>query len=161
MSDVAKLEGLGNSKLALELDTQQKQTLADVMEMRDFAQGDVLVEEGRSDDHLYVLVSGAIGIVKGMGSESEATLNTVRPGEVVGELSFLDGATRYASLVALADSRVLSLSREALESLLQDNPVLVYRVMRSIVRIVHDIQRQLSMQTVELTNYLYKAHGRY
>ena len=38
---------------------------------------------------------------------------------------------------------------------------LVYRVMRAIVRVVHDIQRRLSMQTTELTNYLYKTHGRY
>jgi hypothetical protein len=29
------------------------------------------------------------------------------------------------------------------------------------VRVVHDLQRRLSMQTAELTNYLYKTHGRY
>ena len=33
--------------------------------------------------------------------------------------------------------------------------------MRAIVRAVHQIQRQLSMQSVELTNYIYKLHGRY
>ena len=80
---------------------------------------------------------------------------------MVGELSFLDGSTRYASLVALADTRVLGLSRDALEGLLESRPRLVYRVMRAIVRVVHDIQRRLSMQTTELTNYLYKTHGRY
>ncbi len=30
-----------------------------------------------------------------------------------------------------------------------------------IVRAVHQIQRQLSMQSAELTNYIYKLHGRY
>ena len=80
---------------------------------------------------------------------------------VAGELSFLDGATRYASLISVADSQVLGLSRGDLESLLDKNPHLVYRVMRAIVRVVHDIQRRLSMQTAELTNYLYKTHGRY
>jgi hypothetical protein len=33
--------------------------------------------------------------------------------------------------------------------------------MRAIVRTVHAIQRRLSMQSVELTNYIYKQHGRY
>jgi CRP-like cAMP-binding protein len=56
---------------------------------------------------------------------------------------------------------VLGLSRGDLEGLLERDPQLVYRVMRAIVRIVHDIQRRLSMQTSELTNYLYKTHGRY
>ena len=48
-----------------------------------------------------------------------------------------------------------------LEGLLDSNPHLVYRVMRAIVRVVHELQRRLSMQTAELTNYLYKTHGRY
>ena len=37
----------------------------------------------------------------------------------------------------------------------------VYRVMRAIIRTVHAIQRRLSMQQVELTNYIYKQHGKY
>jgi CRP-like cAMP-binding protein len=61
----------------------------------------------------------------------------------------------------MAETRVLGLSRGDLEALLDRDPQLVYRIMRAIVRIVHDIQRRLSMQTVELTNYLYKTHGRY
>jgi CRP-like cAMP-binding protein len=93
--------------------------------------------------------------------EEEVTLNAIRPGNMVGELSFLDGASRYASLVALSDTRVLGLSRSDLEALLEANPKVVYHVMRAIVRVVHDIQRRMSMQTAELTNYLYKTHGRY
>jgi CRP/FNR family cyclic AMP-dependent transcriptional regulator len=102
-----------------------------------------------------------LGVVRGAGSEGEVTLNAIRPGDVVGELSFLDGATRYASLVALSDTRVLGLSRDALEGLLETRPKVVYHVMRAIVRVVHEIQRRMSMQTAELTNYLYKTHGRY
>ena len=49
-------------------------------------------------------------------------MEQIRPGDVVGELSFLDGATRYASLVALSDTRVLGLSRSALEGMLDTHP---------------------------------------
>jgi len=100
-------------------------------------------------------------VVKAAGTDNEVTLNVLKPGDVVGELSFLDGATRYASLVALDGTRVLGLSRGDLEGLLDSHPHVVYRVMRAIVRVVHDLQRRLSMQTAELTNYLYKTHGRY
>jgi CRP/FNR family cyclic AMP-dependent transcriptional regulator len=131
------------------------------MTLRDLVQGEVLVREGDTDDHLYVVASGVLGIVKAAGTPNEVILNAVSPGDVVGELSFLDGATRFASLTAMSDTRVLGLSRGDLEGLLEKNPQLVYRVMRAIVRVVHDIQRRLSMQTAELTNYLYKTHGRY
>jgi CRP-like cAMP-binding protein len=163
MTQAAILEGLSKSKLAIEMTEEQRKALAAVMTLRDLAQGEVIVREGESDDHLYLVVSGGVAVVKasGGGSDDEVTLNVIRPGEVVGELSFLDGATRYASLVALDGTRVIGLSRGALEGLLDTNPQLVYRVMRAIVRVVHDLQRRLSMQTAELTNYLYKTHGRY
>ena len=34
-------------------------------------------------------------------------------------------------------------------------------VMRAIVRTVHEIQRRISMHATELTNYIYKQHGKY
>jgi CRP-like cAMP-binding protein len=161
MTDAAILEGLSKSKLAVELNDDERRILAGAMRMRELKHGEVLVQEGSADDHLYVVVSGVLGVVRGAGREDEVTLNAIRPGDVVGELSFLDGATRYASLVALSDTRVLGLSRDALEGLLETRPKVVYHVMRAIVRVVHEIQRRLSMQTAELTNYLYKTHGRY
>jgi CRP/FNR family cyclic AMP-dependent transcriptional regulator len=161
MTDAAIVEGLSKSKIATELTPEQCRTLAGAVTVRELQPGDVLVREGESDDHLYIVVSGSLGVIKAVGTENELTLNVMRPGDVVGELSFLDGATRFASLVAVAESRVLGLSRGDLESMLERDPHLVYRIMRAIVRVVHDIQRRLSMQTVELTNYLYKTHGRY
>jgi len=161
MTEAAVLEGLSKSKLAIELNEEERRVLAASMTLRDLKHGEVLVREGSADDHLYVVVSGVLGVVKGSGMEEEVTLNAIRPGDVVGELSFLDGATRYASLVALSDTRVLGLSRPDLEALLESSPKVVYHVMRAIVRVVHEIQRRLSMQTAELTNYLYKTHGRY
>jgi CRP-like cAMP-binding protein len=161
MSEAAILEGLSKSKLAVELNDEERRILAAAMTLRDLQHGEVLIREGSADDHLYVVASGVLGVVKGAGLEEEVTINAIRPGDVVGELSFLDGATRYASLVALSDTRVLGLSRDALEGLLETRPKVVYHVMRAIVRVVHEIQRRLSMQTAELTNYLYKTHGRY
>lgn len=161
MTQAAILEGLSTSRLAIELNDEERRILARAMSLRDLRQGEVLVPEGSADDHLYVVASGVLGVVKGAGMEEEVTLNAIRPGNLVGELSFLDGASRYASLVALSDTRVLSLSRADLERLLDSEPKVVYHVMRAIVRVVHEIQRRMSMQTAELTNYLYKTHGRY
>jgi len=161
MSEAGIFEGLSTSKLAVELNDEERRILAKAMTLRDLKHGEVLVEEGSTDDHLYVVASGVLGVVKAAGTPNEVTLNAIRPGDVVGELSFLDGSRRYASLVALSDTRVLGLSRDALEGLLETRPKVVYHVMRAIVRVVHEIQRRLSMQTAELTNYLYKTHGRY
>ena len=100
-------------------------------------------------------------MVRNAGTPGRVTLLTLTTGDLVGELSFLDETPHYASLVATGATRVFGLERERLESLLGTHPEIVYRVMRAIVRTVHEIQRRISMQTTELTNYIYKQHGKY
>jgi CRP/FNR family transcriptional regulator, cyclic AMP receptor protein len=76
-------------------------------------------------------------------------------------MSFIDGTEHYASLVSRGSTHTFGIEREQLEGLLATHADIVYRVMRAIIRTVHQIQRRLSMQQVELTNYIYKQHGRY
>jgi CRP-like cAMP-binding protein len=154
-------DALKGSKLGFELSDEQLRTLAPYIKFRDLEPGDVLVAEGTSDNHLYILLQGALGVVRNAGKADAVTLFTLTAGDLVGELSFLDATPHYASLVAMGPSRVFGLERERLESLLESHPEVVYRVMRAIVRTTHQIQRRLSMQSVELTNYIYKQHGRY
>jgi CRP-like cAMP-binding protein len=61
----------------------------------------------------------------------------------------------------MAPTRVIGLGRARLEALIETDPLLVYRVMRAIIRAVHQIQYRLSMQQAELSNYIYKQHGKY
>lgn len=161
MGDAKLLGALRNSRLAPELTEPQLATLADHAFSRDLAPGEVLVNEGASDNHLYVLVSGALGVIRGHGSADPVSLFTLAPGDFVGELGFLDGTPHYAAIVALGPVHVVGIERERLESMLHKHPEVVYRVMRAIIRTVHQIQRRLSMQSAELTNYIYKQHGRY
>lgn len=156
-----RLQALRQSRLAAELSDEQCSVLGEKVTLRDLKEGEVLVREGRSDNQLYVIVTGALRVVKNTGSQDEVTFFSIGAGDFVDELSFLDGTEHYASLVALGDTRVLGLEREKLESMLTSRPDIVYKVMRAIVRAVHQIQRRLSMQSVELTNYIYKQHGRY
>lgn len=102
MSTPNLFDALRASKLAAELNDDQARALAAVMELRDLAEGEVLVREGTADEHLYVIVSGVLGVVKNADSPERITLNTLAAGDFAGELSWLDGAQRYASLVAMS-----------------------------------------------------------
>lgn len=161
MTDQALVLALQQSHLGRELSPEQLTTLAGHLVFRDLKPDEVLVREGTSDNHLYVIVTGVLGVVKNAGTAEAVTLFALNAGDLVGELSFIDQTPHYASLVASGPTRVFGLEREHLESLLLEHPALVYRVMRAIIRTVHQIQRRLSMQTVELTNYIYKQHGKY
>jgi len=161
MTEQALIDALQHSRLGTELNGEQAKILADNLRFRDLAPDDVLVAQGTSDNHLYVIVSGALAAVRNAGTPERVTLLTLTAGDLVGELSFIDETPHYASLVATVPTRVFGLERQRLEALLATEPVIVYRVMRAIVRTVHEIQRRISMHATELTNYIYKQHGKY
>jgi CRP-like cAMP-binding protein len=161
MTDQALIEALRRSRLGAELSEEQARTLAGHIHFRDLESDEILVGEGSSDNHLYVIVRGALGVVRNAGTPERITLLTLTPGDLVGELSFIDETRHYASLIAMGPTQVFGLERERLESLLSTHPEIVYRVMRAIVRTVHEIQRRISMHAAELTNYIYKQHGKY
>jgi CRP-like cAMP-binding protein len=160
MDATSNLELVRNSALAAELTADQCRVLAGLIELRELADGEVLVGQGASDKHLYAVVSGALGVAR----ESDGqwvNLHMLTKGDLANELGFMDGRPHYAALRAAGPTRVLSLQREKLESILEREPLIVYRVMRAILRVVHVILNRLAMQSSELTNYVFKVHGKY
>jgi CRP-like cAMP-binding protein len=157
-----KLELVRNSALAVELTGDQCAVLAELVSVRKLADGDVLVRQGTSDNHLYVIVAGALAVARQVEADGQwINLHLLGKGDLAGELGFMDGRPHYAALRATGPTQVLCLEREKLESLLEREPVIVYRVMRAIFRVVHVIVNRMAMQTSELTNYIFKVHGKY
>jgi CRP-like cAMP-binding protein len=159
--DAVLLEAVKTSRLAEGLDDEQVAVLARLLRLQTVQPHEVLAREGSSDNRLYVIVKGTLVIVKHVGTPDETTLATLQPGDFAHELGFLDGAARYASLLAATEGQVLVLERERLESLIDSQPRILYAVMCAIVRTVHRVQTRLAMQATELTNYIVKQHGRY
>jgi CRP/FNR family cyclic AMP-dependent transcriptional regulator len=161
LPEAALIEALRGSPIASSLSVEQSQVLAGLTSLRACAQGEVLGREGAVDDRLLVVIDGSLAVLKHMGTANETLLAALHGGEFAHELGFLDGTPRYASLVATQPTHVLVLRRDALESLIDSHPRILYAVMCAIVRAVHAIQTRLSVQAAELTNYVVKQHGRY
>lgn len=162
MSDRDKANIIRKSKIGAELSGEQCAVLSDLVDIDEYADGEVVVPEGAKDDHLRVVLSGALAVAKKDGDDDEWTrLNVLTAGDLAGELAFLDSRPRYAALVALGPTRVFSLQRARLESLLIKDPVIVYRVMRAIARFAHEVLHRSGSQMAEMTAYLYKTKAKY
>jgi CRP-like cAMP-binding protein len=161
MTDKTAVDLVRESPFGREMNEEEVRVLAGLVTVRDLRDGEVLVEEGHSDSTLHVVVSGAIKVAHRDEDGRQNTLHTMTAHDFVGELSFMDDEVRYASLIASGPTRVFSLNREKFETLVATHPRVVYKAMRAIMRVVHAIQRRLSMQMIELQNYIYKTHGKY
>ena len=150
-----------DSHLGAELSEAEASILAALMSIRELKGGEYLIEEGATDDTLHVIVEGNLEVVKRTAANGTASIAVVREGHLTGELSFIDGSVHTVGLRVLCDSRVISLTRKAFEGVIDKHPQLVYKVMRAVARSAHKIMHQMNHEFIELSNYIFKQHGRY
>src|SRR5690242_3802015 len=108
-TDPSVIEALRASPIGSALSPEQCGVLAALVDWQTCRRGDVVGEEGKVDDRLLVVVEGSLGVTKHVGTRAETLLATLHRGDLAHELGFLDGAPRYASLVAAEPSKVLVL----------------------------------------------------
>jgi CRP-like cAMP-binding protein len=107
------------------------QLIAGIAQERLFAAGEVIARQGDTGEELYIIVSGGIRVLARTGGE-EVELAVRRSGDYVGEMSILTQNPRMASLLAVEETRVLSIDNERFELLLRERPDTSLRVIRDL-----------------------------
>jgi CRP-like cAMP-binding protein len=163
-TDSLILETLNNSTLTEELRDAEIEILARLFEVKEFKAGTIMLRPGEESlkNSLIVLASGEVEATATLGGE-QATLHLLEPGDLAGIITFAGGnvAQISATVIAKTDCEVLLLERSKFESLLNTQPAIVYYVMRGVVRHTHGIVRRMNMQSVEMSNYIYRTKGRF
>ena len=149
------------SPLGSDLTDTQCRALAGVCAALGLEAGAMLLEEGHSDDTLYVVSSGSLEVIKPTNGGDAVTLQLLHEGDAAGILGFIDGVPHSAAIRALTNCELIALHRDDLKSLMKDDPVLVFEVMRAVVRTAHRILAKMNTQFVEMSNYIGHQHGRY
>jgi CRP-like cAMP-binding protein len=157
------IDTLRTSTITEELSDAEVEILGGLFDVRDYKGGDVIVKPGdEQPDNLYILAHGDIE-VRIQSGEGAATIHVLKPGDLAGMITFVGGAASQvsATLYAVGDTKVLSLEREKFETLINSHPMIMYRVMRGVARNMHGIVRRMNTESAELSNYIYRTHGRY
>ncbi len=86
---------------------------------RRLARGQVLFTEDEVSDAVFVIVEGRIKVLVSSPRGDELVVSVLGPGELLGELSVLDGSHRSASAVALDEVALWCIPADALLTLLR------------------------------------------
>jgi len=157
------IDTLRTSTITEELNDAEVGIIAGLFEVLDFKAGKEIVHPGgEQPDNLYILAHGEIQ-VNIQSRDGEAAIHVLKPGDLAGIITFAGGTSAHisATLCAVGDTKVLSLPRAKFETLINSHPMIMYKVMRGVVRDVHGIVRRMNAQSAELSNYIYRIHGRY
>lgn len=141
---------IANSVLGQDLTSQECELLAKSVTQKNLVKGEILFDEGSTDETLYILISGKLEVLKMVGSENSISIDTLKQGAMTGELSFLDNVAHTMRVISKTDSHLLMLPKGAFEGLVEQQPLLTYHVMRSILRYSHQIQRKINNKYLEM-----------
>jgi len=123
--------GLDGVEIFRDLEEGERARLAAELETLNLKRGDELVRQGETADALYIVVTGRFSITVAGRREAVAELG---PGQPVGEIAFLAGGARTATVTALRDSLVLRLGRAQFEELSAKNPSILRTLTVTLAR---------------------------
>ena len=110
--------------------------------MRNFPVGAALFNEREPGDAVFVLMSGRVKLSCVTEAGREALLGIREPGDLIGEMSAIDGAPRSATAVALEPVEVLTVSRDAFVAFLDRTPGVALVLLRMIAPRLRDADRK-------------------
>jgi CRP-like cAMP-binding protein len=127
------------------LDALSEGQVADLRSLgrsRRYPPGERLFNERDAGDAVLVLLSGRVKLSCATESGREALLGIRDPGELIGEMSAIDGEPRSASATALEPVEVLSLSSAAFVAYLDRTPGVALMLVRMLNRRLRDADRK-------------------
>ena len=111
--------GLPAVGIFADFDESERAALAGKLETRALKRGDVLVAQGDVANALYIVLTGRFAVtVEGR----REPITEIGPNQPIGEIAFLTGGTRTATVTAMRDSLVLRLGKAEFEELAGKHP---------------------------------------
>ena len=108
-----------------------------------FGRGELIVEEGRTGNGLYAIISGNVEAVKALGTEQERTVNRLGPGEVFGEMALLGEWPRTATVRAINEVECLGIDRWVFLTQLERHPQMGIRLLQILAQKLRDSDARL------------------
>ena len=133
MADEGKLN---RWRLFAELSADDADVLLRACEERNLVGGEELFRENDPGDSLFIVQRGRVDIFKNIRGDVDRSLASFGPGDIIGEMSFIDGARRSATARTTEASEFLVLSRQSFARVQRERPDIAAAFFRNMAGIV-------------------------
>ena len=127
-----------------ELDAEDLEELAQIVEERRVDVGRDVFKEGDPGDAVYLVVKGDVTVFTGGGDTGrpEKVLNSLGTGACIGEMAVLDAAPRSATVRATSRSRLLRVPGEGFKRVMSERPEMSQAIVAELVRRMRGMMAQ-------------------
>ncbi len=107
-----------------------------------FEDEEQIIQEGENETDLYIILSGEVVVEK--GDDEFSAVGNVKGGDFFGEISFIMGTKRIASVFARKETIVLRLSQKKFTELDAEIQVLIKdKIIRKLIFRLDEMNRQV------------------
>lgn len=138
-----------------DLSDKEVAVVASIVNTQQFKTGDTVFKESQDGQSLYILKKGEVKACKIAPDGELFTLTIMKDGDIFGEMSFLDGRPRSATIVAISDIETYVIEKSDFETLVDDNPRIIFKLLKNIVFTIHSIVRGMNSRYIEMINYMW------
>ena len=119
-----------------------------------FRKGDIIFSEGEDTQDFYIVKNGSVKIFRTEGLQ-EVTLDTLGPGNVAGEISFIDSGIRTASGIAIFDAELIVISKDEFRNIFNKIPDWFRKISLILVQRLREVDEKISRSiNKDFTSYV-------
>ncbi len=137
------------TRWAVDFSWDEIKKLSEYMRAYEIPAGQIIFREGDTDRYLGVLLKGSVDVYKKDIKNNSNKIASVMAPQSLGEMSLLDGGARSGMAKVKSDVLLMALSREDLNKLAEEVPVLAYKLVLKIAQLLSQRLRQTSGQLVD------------
>ncbi len=120
-------EALRDCKLFMDMSDYQIRKAMLISEVLDFEKGDKVIEQGRLDRCMYLLIDGEVDVVH-HAKDADSTIARLKAGDIFGEIAFVHEMQRTADVCAISNVSVVKFDCDRLKNDLRYFPRIVAKL---------------------------------
>ena len=136
-----KREVLARMPLFARLTERELLRVMQAVEVREYADGGVVIKEGDKGDELFIVLDGHVRVMRG-----EAVLNDLGPGEHVGEMALIRSVPRSATVTAVGAAELIAIRRADFFEILRKEHEIAVKMLWQFLGVLADRLDQMNSE---------------
>ena len=129
------------------LGDEEYDRISHIFIVRSYRRNQVIFLEEETGNYMYLVLSGKVKVAKSAASGKETLLAIHRPGDFFGEMSLLDGQTAPATVSAIEDAKIISVSSTDFHKYLLHNEKVLLQIIKVLCARLRQVWQTQSMSS--------------
>lgn len=149
-------DSLSDIRLLSELSDDEVGVVEKSCRWKTYGASEQIIDQHSDSRDIFFVADGRVRVVNYSLSGREITFDDLEPGSHFGELAAIDGLPRSASVMALSDVRIASLSAEQFHNIILEHPAIALKLMKHLAHLVRtSTSRIMELSTLGANNRIH------